>query len=429
MQKNPTINLEELVRTMNIATTMNECLWIGDKKHKTLYVNPVFEKLSGYTLQECIGQDCVFFFDEEGKKAIEEHHRLRKSGKSSQYEANMVTKTGEKIPLLISGSPTKIGGTIGIFTNLTMIKQLEKQERVARQIIKHSSEAIVILDQNRKIQLWNSGAEKIFGYKEKEVLDKKINIIIPREEEATNEDLLKEVEEKGFLKNFETHRLAKNNERIDVSLSVTKVLDDDNTFMGYLILYRDITQQKKVNNELQKRFEAIQDAYKELGFQKRQADYFFEIVESTVNKSSLDHLGKLIISAACMLTKCDGVVLRLRDKDSLKLLASIGVNNQWQSKNKIQFKNSFAEEAFKNKRPIIIHDIDSSEKHRGRKLLRQHGFKTLIVLPLFINDDCIGSLSLYATDPGKFRLIETDFLEKFAKQCALSIFVKIHTNL
>ena len=429
MPKNPAINLEELVRTMNIATTMNECLWIGDHKHKTLYVNPVFEKLSGYTLQECIGKDCVFFFDDEGKKAIEDHHRLRKSGKSSQYEANMVTKTGEKIPLLISGSPTKIGGTIGIFTNLTMIKQFEKQERVARQIIKHSNEAIVILDQNRKIQLWNSGAEKMFGYKEKEVLNKKITLIIPPEENETNEEILKEVEEKGYLKNFETHRSAKNGTLIDVSLSVTKVMDEDNAFIGYLILYRDITQQKKVNTELQKRFEAIQDAYKELGFQKRQADYLYEIVETAVTKSSLDHLGKLIISAICMLTKCDGAVLRLREKDQLRLLASIGVNKQWQNKGKIQFKNSFAEEAFKNKRPIIIHDIDSAEKHRGRKLLRQHNFKTLIVLPLFINDDCIGSLSLYATDPGKFRLIETDFLEKFAKQCALSLFVKISTNL
>lgn len=406
---------------------MNECFWVGDKNHKTLYVNPVFEKLSGYTLEECIGKDCTSFFDEDGKRIINQHHGLRLSGKSSQYEANMVTKTGKLIPLLISGGPTKGGGTMGIFTNLSKLKKLSRQEKVTRQILKFSTEAIVILDQNRHITLWNNGASRLFGYKEDEVLNKSIDIVIPAEETETNRKLLLEVEEKGHIKNIEGRRQTKNGDIIDVLVSVTKVLDDSNHLIGYLVIYRDVTQQKRTNNELQKRFETIQDAYKELGLQRRHLDYLYEIIESTVDAgTSLESLEKLIVSALCLLTKCDASILRLYDepKKILKLASCFGVSPKWLDKHQVKFENSLASEAFENKRPIILDDIDSNPRHQGSSLLKMHRFKTMVLIPLSINKKIFGTISLYATDASKFRMIETDFLEKIGKQCAVSLFAK-----
>ncbi|MBL4693856.1 PAS domain S-box protein, partial [Candidatus Gracilibacteria bacterium] len=153
-----------IAHPINIAQTMNEALWIGDKNHKTVYVNLVFERLSGFSLAECVGKDCITFFNEEGKKIIQGQHGTRTKGKASEYEATMISKTGRKIPLWISGSPTQDGGTMGIFTNLTRLKELSQQETLSRQIIKNSKEAIVVLDKNRKIKLWNAGASKIFDY-------------------------------------------------------------------------------------------------------------------------------------------------------------------------------------------------------------------------------------------------------------------------
>ena len=241
--------LEEIVKSTNIAKTMNECLWVGDRQHKTIYINPVFEKISGYTLEEALGKDCTFFFDEEGKKEIEKHHRLRRLGKASQYEANILSKNGKKVPLLISGSTTKAGGTLGIFTNLSKLKKLANQEKVATQIVKNSAEAIVTLDKNRHITMWNNGAKRTFGYKEKEVLNKSIEIIIPESEMEENKKIRATVQEKKFIKNFETSRYTKNGDLIDVSLSVTKVTDEKNSLIGYLLIYRDITERKRFNTE------------------------------------------------------------------------------------------------------------------------------------------------------------------------------------
>lgn len=419
--------LKDIVQSINIVKTMNECFWIGDKNNYTLYVNPMFEKLSEYSLRECIGKYCTFFFDEQGKKTIEDHHKLRPLGISSQYEALMVSKNGKKIPLWISGAPTSAGGTMGIFTNLTQIKKLAQKDQLTQQIIRNSTEAIVVLNRNFRINIWNAGASKVFGYDEKEVLNKPISVIVPKDRLAESKTILNDVNLKKFIRNLETQRITKNGDIIDVNISITKVTDEKGKFIGYLTIYHDISQQKKTNVELQKRFEAIQDAYKELGLQKRQVDYLYEIANSASSDTPLASLSNLIVSAICLLTKCDGTVLRLYDaeKGSLRLNACIGVSQKWLTKNQIPFKNSLAEDAVKTGRPLLIDNVQASQKHKGVKLLKTHKFTTLILIPLLLPNRIVGTISLYSTDPAKFRFIETDFLENFGKQCAISLFAKM----
>lgn len=419
--------VKDVAHSIGIAEAMNEPLWLGDREHRTIYVNPVYEKLTGYSLEECIGQHADFCFDEESKKIIAEHHKLRKKGIASQYEGTILSKDGKKVPVLISGAPTETGGTIGIFINLTQIKKLTEQGKVAQQVLKHSTEAIVVLSKDRLITIWSNGARKVFGYKEEEILGKCIDIIIPAEEIENNQELLQTVEKIHHIKNIETHRLTKDGEIIDVSVSVTKVLDDKKKFIGYLVIYRDITEQKRTHTELQKRFEAIQDAYKELGLQKRQLDYLYEIINIATSSQDMETLENLIVSAFSLLTKADGVILRSYDekRNVLKLKSCLGVSQKWWTKHQIPFENSISQEAFENKRPLIIDDIDTYHRHRGQALLKNHKFKTLISIPLFIGKKFIGSISLYANDSGKFRLIESEFLQNLGRQCSLALYAKI----
>jgi PAS domain S-box-containing protein len=420
----------EVANTIRIANAMNQACWLGNNRHETIYCNHVYRELTEYSLEECLGQQSDFCFDEESKKSIAEHHKLRTKGVSSQYEASYVSKTGKKIPVLVIGSPTRTGGTFGIHVNMTEIKELSTNKQITDQIIRNSYEAIVVLDKNQHIKLWNQGAARIFGYEEEEVLNKSINVVIPNNKMEESDDLIDMVTEKKFIRNIETQRLTKTNQLIDVSISLTKVISQNNKFIGYLVIYRDISQQKKTNVELQKRFETIQDAYKELGLQKRQIDYLYEISNAAASSASLSSLSNLIVSAVCMLTKCDGTVLRLFDpkKSSLVLESCIGVSQKWLTKNQIPFENSLGEESVHTGRPLLIDNIQSSQKHKGVKLLKQHKFTTLILLPLLLPGKIIGTISLYSTDPAKFRFIETDFLENFAKQCALALYVKTLTE-
>jgi len=301
------------------------------------------------------------------------------------------------------------------------------RDKIARQIIRNSGEAIVILDKDRNVRLWNTGAEQIFGYTEEEVLGKCIDFIIPEDEKQNNQWLIKEVESRHLVRGVEAKRKSKAGELLDVSVSITRVTDESDKFIGYLILYVDITHHKKTSNELQKRFETIQDAYKELGVQRRQMDYIFEITEEALSGGSFFALCSLIVSSIHLLTKCDGVVLRTYDEKhgDLKLQAAVGVNKNWMDKSKIEFKNSLAEEAFKKRRALFFDNLSVSPKYRGVKLLRSHRFTSSIVMPLYAGDVFLGSLNLYAIEIEKLRLIETDFLENFSRHSSMALFVKL----
>ncbi|MDA1060389.1 MAG: PAS domain-containing protein [bacterium] len=120
--------LEKVSHSIGMAQALSEPLWLGDEKHRTIYVNPVWENLTGYKLEEYIGKPADYCFTEKSKKMIADQHKLRKKGLSSKYEATMINKSGEKIPVLISGSPTSAGGTIGLWIDLRKNKKLVQEE-------------------------------------------------------------------------------------------------------------------------------------------------------------------------------------------------------------------------------------------------------------------------------------------------------------
>jgi PAS domain S-box-containing protein len=423
-------DLETIIKlrhAIKLGKAMGYCFWLGNKKHETIYTNEFYQKTTEYSLEECLKKPANFCFDDQSKKRITEHHKLRPRGISSQYEATYLTKSNKKVPMLIIGAPHEDSGTYGIHINLSEIKKLTEKEKISEQIIQNSPEAIVILDKNQKIKFWNNGATKAFGYKEHEALKKSISIIVPKNLKKESRDIIKEVDGKNYIKSIETQRITKNKTIIDVSLTIIRVSNYEKKFLGYLVLYKDISEQKKAHTQLQKRFETIQDAYKELGLQKRQMDYLYEISNMAASSEKLPALTNLIVSAIALLTKCDGAILRIYKEKTktLELTACIGVNQKWLSKNKVLLRNSLAEEAIKHKRPLIFDNIQTSSKHQSINLVKSHEFNTLIVIPLLFPSKIIGTISLYAINPAKFRFIETDFLENFSKQCAIALYVKM----
>jgi len=410
---------------------MNEGLWVGNPEHDTVYVNPKFAEMAGLTQEECLKIDCFGFYDKESKQIIHEQHNLRPSGKSSQYELTMLSRNGEKIPLLCSGAPIP-GGTVGIFTDLSKIKETEKQikelsksDRLLAHISNSSIDAIVSLDRNLVIQTWNLGAEKMFGYEKAEAIGKNIKMLLPPEKlkKGELEQIVKMCLEKGFVRNFETTRLKKDGKEVSVAISATKLTDEKDRFMGFGIIYHDITYQKKAEKELQMRFESMQNAYLELGTQRRQLDYLLEALNITVGDEQFPNIENYIVNAATMLTKANGATLRLfNEKDgSLHLKTASGVSPEWWGKSKIPFKNSIAERAFQNRQPLFIDDIQNNPSYSSPRLAAEHNFRSCLVIPLYVKSTYIGNLSLYSSNRNKLHLLDNSFIANFGKQASLAL--------
>ena len=101
------------------------------------------------------------------------------------------------------------------------------------------------------ITSWNAGATNMFGYQADEMIGQPITRVIPLELQREEEEILRQIQRGGRIKNYETVRLTKNGGRIDISLTVSPILDFSGEVMGASKVARDVTAERRAEAELQ----------------------------------------------------------------------------------------------------------------------------------------------------------------------------------
>jgi len=92
---------------------------------------------------------------------------------------------------------------------------------------------------------WNRGAERMFGYSEKEALKMKIWQLAPPDKAAEQRDFNRRIFAGEKVVSFETQRKTKDGRILDVWLTVTKLTDKKGKVIGIAATERDITERKK----------------------------------------------------------------------------------------------------------------------------------------------------------------------------------------
>jgi two-component system cell cycle sensor histidine kinase/response regulator CckA len=119
-------------------------------------------------------------------------------------------------------------------------------------IVESSQDAIYGGDLNGTLSSWNKGAEMMYGYAAEEAIGKNVSFLVPP---GRNDELQLFTEK---LKNgprthtYETVRAAKDGRLIDVSVSISAVLDSAGNRIGVSAIARDITAQKRAEEALRK---------------------------------------------------------------------------------------------------------------------------------------------------------------------------------
>jgi PAS domain S-box-containing protein len=141
---------------------------------------------------------------------------------------------------------------------------LEETRSQLAAIVESSADAIIGKTLDGIITSWNSGAERIYGYTSKELVGRSISILTPpnRPDEALQ--ILKKIKRGDRIDNYETVRLRKDGKQIDVSLSISPIMDVAGKIIGASTIARDITEQKKVDITLRESEHALRERVKEL---------------------------------------------------------------------------------------------------------------------------------------------------------------------
>ncbi len=130
-------------------------------------------------------------------------------------------------------------------------------------IIEGTDDAIIGKTLGGIITSWNPGAERIFGYRAEEAIGESVLILFPRERVDEEIEILQKVSRGERVSNFETVRKRKDGTLIDVSVTVSPLIDLSGQIVGVSKIVRDITPLKRAEEDLQRRAEEYTLAFNE----------------------------------------------------------------------------------------------------------------------------------------------------------------------
>jgi len=117
-------------------------------------------------------------------------------------------------------------------------------------IIQYSEDAIVSKDLTGRVTSWNPAATRILGYSAEEMIGESILKIIPPELHGDEDVILDNIRNGRSIEHFETVRLTKAGERIDVALTISPLRDESGQIVGASKILRDVSAQKRMANSL-----------------------------------------------------------------------------------------------------------------------------------------------------------------------------------
>ena len=149
------------------------------------------------------------------------------------------------------------GRILGTIRDVTEIRKAETEARESAKrlselaaIVASSDDVILSKDLDGIITSWNDAATRVFGYNADEMIGTSILKLIPEHLHSDEKTIIENIRAGRRVEHFETVRLTKGGELIDVSLTVSPVKDAQGRVIGASKILRDISTRKRMEQSL-----------------------------------------------------------------------------------------------------------------------------------------------------------------------------------
>ena len=240
--------------TAGLATAMEqivEGVVITDAKGNIQYINRAFTHMTGYPAQEVIGRNPRLLRSGRQNPAFyDDLWTTILSGKVWHGELINRRKDGSTYIEEMNIAPVRDAS--GTITNFIAIKQdvserraAEEAERFLASIVESSEDAIIGQTPDGTIMTWNRAAQALYGYGPSEVIGKPVSMLVWPDKM----DLLREVTEKvkrgEKIAPFEGAGKTKDGKRIDISLTLSPIVNKVGEVIARAAITRDVTARKQ----------------------------------------------------------------------------------------------------------------------------------------------------------------------------------------
>jgi diguanylate cyclase (GGDEF)-like protein/PAS domain S-box-containing protein len=122
-----------------------------------------------------------------------------------------------------------------------------------KSIVDSSDDAIISINIDENIVSWNFGAENIYGYTALEMIGRSMSILLPPDRPDEISKLFARIKKGERIAHFETSRICKSGNIVDVSKTISPIKDTNAHIIGASIITRDITERKRIQAEIAKK--------------------------------------------------------------------------------------------------------------------------------------------------------------------------------
>jgi len=243
-----------------------DIICIKDLEGQYLYVNPATMHYIGIPRNEIIGKTDSEIFKGSLAKAMAAHDQDVLDQQRTLFFNEKMTVNGEtyhfhtvRFPILNDQ------GEIISFAVMArdMTEEIELQEEVRQHkeylenILANSSDMIITTDLQGRIVTFNPAGEHMLGYSREEILG--VGIQKLWEVPESRQQLLAEVKARGAVNNYPARLIAKDGDKVEVSLSLSQLKNSDGIVLGTVGISKDVTEENRLRQQLmeQERLAAV----------------------------------------------------------------------------------------------------------------------------------------------------------------------------
>jgi PAS domain S-box-containing protein len=256
---------EERFRTLVDRAT--DAFFLLDAQLRVVDVNRQVCESLGWTREELIGMHPRQFDAALDEASIERLRQRTGTGRTITFETRHRRKDGSEFPVEIRTGTFKKGAElfyIALARDISERKQAEERKAKLAAIVESSDDAIMAKDLNGIITTWNTGAERIFGYAAQEVIGQSVTILSPPDRVDEVRGILERIRRGERIHHFETVRRRKDGTLLDISLTVSPIIDEGGNIVGASKVGRDISERKRAEAALREKDDALEVVRTEL---------------------------------------------------------------------------------------------------------------------------------------------------------------------
>lgn len=277
---------------------------------------------------------------------------------------------------------------------LDISDRVQMQDRVGRlaAIVASSDDAIVSRDLEGRVDSWNDGARRLFGYSPDEMQGRTMDALVPDELRAQECDLLYRLTKGERVAHLESERLARGNVRVPVSMSLSPIRDDHGKVIGSALIARDITERRRSDRALRERMRQL-DVLSQSG----QTLILGEQDPATMRQELLERVQAAVGNEICI---SYGVSA---DGESVVMLSSLGLSQAQQAElASVPMTDALCGLAVRRKSRVVVEHLQHSPMRQARRL-QKLGARCYVGCPLIAHGRVFGVAAFVSTSRDRVR--------------------------